>query len=232
MEQEEERLRRVYDQYATSQDTRKRWSRDNPGNSMIARERHQQLTSILSSAGFSDLARCRVLDVGCGTGQVLASLKELGATSANLYGIDLVPERVQIARREHPDISFELANAETLHFESESFDLVLLFTVFTSILDKAMAQHVSSEVSRVLKPGGAVVWYDFRYDNPSNPNVRGMRRANIAALFPEFDIRLQSITLLPPLARRLGRLTPILYPLLSALPVLRTHYLGLLVKPS
>jgi hypothetical protein len=59
-----------------------------------------------------------------------------------------------------------------------------------------------------------------------------MTRNLIKELFPKLRTNLRTITLLPPLARRLGRFTPILYPMLSAIPILRTHYLGLLVKPD
>lgn len=86
------------------------------------------------------------------------------------------------------------------------------------------------EVNRVLKPGGAIVWYDFIYNNPSNPHVRGISHTAIQKLFPQFRLILHKITLLPPLARRLGPFTPYLYPLLAAIPWFRTHYLGLLIK--
>jgi hypothetical protein len=95
-----------------------------------------------------------------------------------------------------------------------------------------MASNVAREIDRVLAHGGAIVWYDFRYNNPWNPHVRGMRRQNIQSLFPGYTLHLKTLTLLPPLARRLGHLTSSLYPLLSSLPFLRTHYLGLLIKPK
>jgi hypothetical protein len=67
-------------------------------------------------------------------------------------------------------------------------------------------------------------------NNPLNPHVRGISRKVICKLFPEFDARLVSITLMPPLARRCGSLADLLYPCLASLPFLRSHYLGLLVK--
>ena len=134
-------------------------------------------------------------------------------------------------RSKWPALSpLQCANAEQLGFPDTSFDLVLLFTVFSSILNEQMSCNVAYEVSRVLRPGGAVLWYDFRYNNPRNPNVRGMTKRYIETLFPGLHMRLHTITLLPPLARRLGRLTPVLYPVLAAIPPLRTHYLGVLVK--
>jgi hypothetical protein len=95
-----------------------------------------------------------------------------------------------------------------------------------------MARNVAQEVSRVLKPGGAVVWYDFIYNNPKNPQVRGLRLSAIRDLFPDFHFIMRKVTLFPPLARRLGPLTSVLYPALAAIPCLRTHYLGLLHKPK
>lgn len=52
--------------------------------------------------------------------------------------------------------------------------MVLTFTVFSSILDPQMAQNVAQEIVRVLRPQGFLLWYDFRFNNPRNPHVRGM----------------------------------------------------------
>ncbi|GAB4279685.1 MAG: hypothetical protein Kow0080_32080 [Candidatus Promineifilaceae bacterium] len=173
-----------------------------------------------------------MLDIGCGYGHVLAQFEQWGAHPDNLYGIDLLPDRIETARQTYPDFHLFQGNAEHLDFPDAHFDIVLLFTVFSSILDDGMAQNVAREVHRALKPGGAVLWYDFRYNNPSNPHVRGMTKRHICQIFPNFELHLRTITLLPPLARRLGWLTSMLYPALVSIPVLRTHYLGILVKPK
>lgn len=227
---EVQRLTEVYRHYRESATIQAQWSEANPGNRAIVGERTRVLEELLRSNGFLPLTDRRILDVGCGSGKVLAGFTQWGAKPENLYGVDLLPDRIEAARRAHPQIHFQQGNAEVLDFPDGSFDLVLLFTVFTSILDDGMARNVAAEVRRVLKPEGAIVWYDFRYDNPRNPNVRGVNRARIAALFPGFEQRLRTVTLLPPLARRLGRATPILYPVLARIPALRTHELGLLLK--
>jgi hypothetical protein len=59
-----------------------------------------------------------------------------------------------------------------------------------------------------------------------------MNKAAIHRVFPDFDLALQTTTLLPPLARRLGRLTTALYPKLARIRWLRTHYVGVLTKTS
>ena len=106
----------------------------------------------------------------------------------------------------------------------------MLFTVFTSILDPKMATNVAREIARVLRRSTGILWYDFRFNNPVNRHVRGMTRKSISKLFPDFDLRLKPITLLPPLARRMGHMTDFLYSPLARIPFLRTHYLGLLIK--
>ena len=91
-----------------------------------------------------------------------------------------------------------------------------------------MARNVAAELVRVLKPGGGILWYDFRVNNPRNPHVCGQTIAHIRHLFPQLQTDLRTVTLLPPLARRLGRTTGALYPVLARLPWLRTHYIGLI----
>jgi ubiquinone/menaquinone biosynthesis C-methylase UbiE len=209
-----------------------RWDLSNPGNRRILDERRALVRRVLESRGWVPLGKRRVLDVGAGTGVELAWLRELGAQDSNLVGVDLLPERVEFARRSFPSIDFQSGNAELLPFPDASFDLVIAFTLFSSILDEATSRRVAGEIARVIAPGGALLWYDFRYDSPSNPNVRGVTRDRVRSLFPQLEGRLFGITLLPPVARRLGPITPIAYPVLSTLPLLRSHLLGLLVKPA
>jgi len=138
---------------------------------------------------------------------------------------------VQEARRRHPDLDIRLGDATRLPHPDASVDAVCLFTVLSSILDPDLQTAVAAEVRRVLRPGGHVVWYDLRRDNPRNPQVRGIGASRLRGLFPGFDSDLRSLTLVPPLARRLGPATRPLYPLLARLPWLRTHLLGILTQP-
>jgi len=119
-------------------------------------------------------------------------------------------------------------------FISTSFDRYILHKsdtdITSSILDDAMMEHVAAEISRVLKPSGALLWYDYFVSNPSNPNVRGVSRREIVRLFPGFSIFLKRVTLAPPITRAVAPVSTALYRLLSSLPLLRTHYLGFLQK--
>lgn len=225
------RLEKVYSQYLERDLENSRWSDANPGNQAVICERRRVLQRLLDETGFIPLDQHRILEVGCGFGKVLAEFESWGASPPKLYGVDLLDDSIQLARRKYPQFQFQTASGEHLPFNDTCFDLVLLFTVFTSILDEQVAQNVAAEVYRVLRPGGAVVWYDFRFNNPRNPQVRGVSRKAVARFFPKCSCYLQTATLLPPLARRLGPLTGVLYPVLVKLPGLRTHYAGVLVKP-
>jgi ubiquinone/menaquinone biosynthesis C-methylase UbiE len=228
--QEVRRLQDVYRNYDKNRGVITRWSDSNTGNIAIIQERKQMVVKILQEHGFLPLTHRKILDVGCGFGHMLNLFRDLGAIPSNLFGVDLRQDRIREAKENLPEIVFQAANAEYLGFKNDTFDLILLFTVFSSIFDDGMMQNIANEVYRILKPGGAIIWYDMRYNNPYNRNVRGMNAARIRGLFPTLQIYLTKITLIPPLARRLGRFAPRIYPLMAAIPWLRTHYLGLMTK--
>jgi hypothetical protein len=116
--------------------------------------------------------------------------------------------------------------------EPQSLDLVLASTVFSSILDAAFQQQLATAMWAWLKPGGAVLWYDFTVNNPFNADVRGVPMARVAALFPAARIVHRRVTLAPPLARWVCRVHPALYGWFNSLPPLRTHVLAWVQKST
>lgn len=65
---------------------------------------------------------------------------------------------------------------------------MLLYTVFTSILEDRMCATSLRRCAAGLRPGGVVVSCAFRDDNLSHPNIRGMSKAYRAARFPNFEL--------------------------------------------
>jgi SAM-dependent methyltransferase len=224
---EARRIRMVY----AERDRTHKSNEGNPGRERMLRERSDTMERMLGDRLGRPLSEFRVLDIGCGKGSLLGWFHERGVPPENLFGIDLSPDRIRIAREAYPAFTFVEGHAEELAFADDWFDLVLLFTVVSSILDEAMARNVARDIGRVLKKGGAVVWHDVRYPNPWNPVLRAMTKRRIREFFPSFELKLESIYLLPPIARRLGRFTDRTYSMLASIPVLRSHYFGLLCPP-
>ena len=124
-----------------------------------------------------------------------------------------------------------MGDASSLDLGTERFDVVFQSTVFSSILDDEFQSRLARRMWALIQPGGQALWYDFTYDNPRNPDVRGVPVARIRALFPEGALSVHRLTLAPPIARPLTRIHPSLYTLVNLLPLLRTHVLCSIRKP-
>jgi len=178
------------------------------------------------------LQECRILEVGCGSGGWLTDFADWGAKRENLSGIDLSELRVATARARIPGADLRPGDASALPWNDATFDLIVQSTVFTSILDGEMRRAVAAEMARVLRPGGAILWYDFFRNNPRNRNVRAVSAREVRALFPAFSMRAERITLAPPLARWIVPRTWVGALLLEKLTVLNTHLLVVLRNPA
>jgi ubiquinone/menaquinone biosynthesis C-methylase UbiE len=201
---------------------------DRPANLFLRQGQERAIRDALERSGLLPLSGRRLLEVGCGSGNWLEILERFGARRDGLAGIDLDPGRAAACATRFAGADIRPGDASVLPWESGSFDLVLQSTVFSSILDPGMRRAVASEMLRVLAPGGAILWYDFFMDNPANPNVRGVRRREIEALFPGCRVDLRRATLAPPLARRIVPVSWTLAAALESLRVFDTHYLGVI----
>jgi len=199
-------------------------------------ERQRALIKFLRRAGLFDLGPLRLTEVGCGSGGNLLELLRLGFVPEHLQGVELLPDRHARARAWLPaDTRLWLGDAADpaqAPVAAASQDLVLQSTVFSSLLDDAFQRRLAQTMWHWLRPGGAVVWYDFAVDNPRNPDVRGVPLAKVQKLFPHGHISARRVTLAPPLARMVCRLHPAMYSLFNALPLLRTHRLAWIEKPK
>jgi ubiquinone/menaquinone biosynthesis C-methylase UbiE len=222
---------RIRDAYAKREEADPRYSWFSPGHLFIVQHRERRLLALLHRCGFAALESKTILDVGCGTGQWLRDFIKWGARPENVTGIDLLPDRVIRARRLcPPGVHIQCASAAQLPFSDGTFDLVLQSTVFTSILDSDLKRRVATEMTRVVKPEGFILWYDYHVTNPRNNDVRGVKRKEINHLFPSCRIDLQRITLLPPLARLVAPYSYLACYLLEKFSPLCTHYLGVIRK--
>ncbi len=126
----------------------------------------------------------RVLDIGCGIGRLAIPLTSY-LQGGTYDGLDIVPSGIEWCNehiaRTYPNFTFTLADifnkdynpagrlaASDYRFpyQDESFDLVLLISVFTHMLPQDLERYVS-EISRVLRPGGRC-WASVYLVNPDS----------------------------------------------------------------
>ena len=202
-------------------------------------ERQAAMLRLLAShrAALADpavpLSDWRMAEVGCGAGGNLMDMLRLGLLPQHLTGIELLPERLDAARAALPrQVRLLAGDASQAEVEPGSQDLVLQSTVFSSILDDGLQRRLADAMWRWVKPGGAVLWYDFIVDNPRNPDVRGVPLRRVRALFPEGRLAVRRVTLAPPIARAACRVHPGAYRVLNTIPFPRSHVLALITKTS
>ena len=102
-----------------------------------------------------DVGGQRVLDVGCGDGELAL---ELAARGATVTGIDASAAMIAAAEaragQHNADVAFRVAMAENLPFPAEQFEVVTAITILCFVVD---ASPVFREIARVLRPGGRLV---------------------------------------------------------------------------
>ncbi|UJC81221.1 class I SAM-dependent methyltransferase [Rhodococcus erythropolis] len=95
----------------------------------------------------------RVLDAGCGPGQWTDFLAQRGLA---VSGIDLVPEFVERARDQYPDLSFEVGGFEALDVEADSLGGVLSWYSLIHHHPQDIETPLA-EFARVIRPGGGLL---------------------------------------------------------------------------
>ena len=126
---------------------------DHAGLYEMCRDDYPQMLAELEKEPFES-----VLDVGCGTGAVLALLHEK-YPDKRYVGLDLTPEMIEVARTKvAPGMEFVVGDAENLPFGNDSFDAVLCSNSFHHYPDQVA---FFAGALRVLRPGGRLILRDY-----------------------------------------------------------------------
>src|SRR5581483_615232 len=144
--------------------------------------RRRVAARMLYEAGVFPKAGDACLEVGFGFLGWLGDLIVWGMRETDLHGMELNPQRTKRAKEILPLADLRQGDATSLPWESNSFRLVIASTLFTSILDDGVRRLIADEITRVLAPGGALLWYDFAVNNPKNSQVRRVARSEIRQL--------------------------------------------------
>jgi 2-polyprenyl-3-methyl-5-hydroxy-6-metoxy-1,4-benzoquinol methylase len=150
---------------------------------------------VLSAAKFPSGARCKVLDIGCATGDFLVELKRHSKSlELDLYGIEMSEKAVRFAIEEN-ELRAEQGELLTVDFDIE-FDLITMWHVLEHVL---RLNETLEKVHRVLKPNGLFV--------AAMPNPESWDAAHYCKFWNGFDA-----------PRHLYHFTPKTF-----LPLLRRH---------
>ncbi len=226
---ERERIERVY-QARREKGWGKRYSWFQGGTLQSLQERERVLLSMLNKT-VGSLKDKRILDVGCGEGGTLLPFVLYGADPKKCFGIDILENHIEAARQRFPNITFECCSGDNILFEKGTFDLVTMFTCLSSVLDNKIRFAICQEAVVMLRPGGWVLIYDFRVNNPFNADVKAVTLKELKQYFPCCKYYTKTLTLLPQLGRAIGTSSMSLCSLLAKLPFLRTHRMTMFQKP-
>ena len=177
----------------------------------------------------------RLFDAGCANGKFLdICCHRWGARETNCFGSDRRVDAWAAWHAAHPDtaITFVQQPAHEMAYPPGSFDVVHQSMLLSSVIDPPVRTATAAAMWRALRPGGVLVSFDF-WLNPTNPRASGIRASTLRRLFPEGRLVYErSLTLAPPLCRRLLFLGEPALLKLESLRVLNTHVLAALAKPA
>ena len=202
------------------------------GNLLMVQERERLLSKLFEQQDIRDLDGVKTFEAGCSTGYNLRLMVQWGARPEHQAGQDVDESAVAYCKTHAPEIRVHVGSATAIPEPEETFDLALAFTLLSSVPDEDIAHGIARELFRITRPGGLILIYDLRRDNPRNPSVHKLADDDIRRWFPSCPLKVHHLTLAPPIARHVGRWVPALYGPLAAIPPLRTHAMWVLRRPA
>ena len=107
----------------------------------------------------------KVLDVGCGTGNLAIAVKKLAGDKGEVFGIDPAAEMIEFASNKATkaklDIKFRIGAIENIPFPDNYFDVVLSTLMIHHLPGDELKLKGFSEIHRVLKPRGILLVVDI-----------------------------------------------------------------------
>jgi len=198
----------------------------NPDIMMTVQEKERLIVKWINTEKISPVSSKKLIEIGCGNGSNLLFFLKLGFKPENIVANELIEQRAESARKLLPEtIKIIIGNAIDLQLPAEEFNIVFQSTVFSSILSFDSRKKLADIIWKIVKPGGGILWYDFIYNNPQNPNVRKVTLKEFKQLFPIGEIKYWRLTLAPPISRVVTKIHPNFYHLFNLFPFLRTHIL-------
>lgn len=126
----------------------------------------------------------KVLDVGCGTGTILKSFRELEKIEG--HGIDVEPEMLSVARRKCPDMDIRECSCEDTPYDESYFDTLTACMAYHHFPDK---DAFEKEALRILKPKGKLYIADPAFPHLIRKTLNFLCRNINGEFFSSEEIR-------------------------------------------
>jgi len=153
--------------------------------------------------------RARVIDMGCGTGELTKKLRDFGFK--NISGYDISKNCISMARKNYSGIDFQARDIENTGLKENSVDFLFYCGILHHFTDM---KDVLKEARRILKNGGRVFVFEPNAKNPvlwllrdekspfkseklKTPNEKFLTKIQIKGIFEKYDfkvIRLECIS--------------------------------------
>lgn len=182
-------------------------------------------TGALLEKYISNPSQKSILEIGAGHGNNVIMFRDFGFKNQNIFLNEIRQDRIEAIRTNYPEIILFEGNALEVDF-GQKFDCIYQSTVFTSILSDDDRKNLAARMWDMLKPGGIILWYDFIFNNPNNPDVKKVSIDEVKKLFPNAsEVEIKRVTLAPPIGRKVRGM----YALFN-FPFLRSHILAVFKK--
>lgn len=130
---------------------------------------HLELPTLWALLG--NVRGLKLLDAGCGEGEIAAIL---AARGAQVTAVDRDEQALERGRLLHPHVEWLAADVRALPFKDQQFDRVISHFVLDMLAEPEALAEAMQEASRVLKPNGEMIvatLHPFRPLTPSTPLV-------------------------------------------------------------
>ena len=232
---ERDRIKEVYDGYASSEERKARYAYLNSDVMMSAQEKERAIVKFLKRAGITqeNVRHKKLIEIGAGSGGNLQRFLTYGFLPGNMTYNEIIDRDLAAVKKNLPDdLNYVMGDACYLDQKYNNyFDIVFISTVFSSILDETIRKNLANRVCNILKDGGGILVYDFVFDNPRNGNVKKVAFRRIQDYFGEGKYFKKKLTLAPPIARKMAKRSKgNNWYYFFNWPFFRTHLLTLIMK--
>lgn len=198
------RIRQVYSGYDNSSEYSKLYSPFGK-YSYHSESLLKELYHLFIKYNFLTLKNKKILEIGCGTGNNFTNYLKFGVQDKDIYGLDLIIERLLTPKKIYKNVKLINNDSQFIPFKSKSFDIIFQFVVFSSILDDNVCKNIASEMLRVLKDDGMIIWYDAHGGKMMSEHTRSFSENQIKKYFPNCKYEFKRIIPKTQLSLRLSK---------------------------